>query len=68
MHDRARAYNQRLCRDNLPCGGVGNAIYADAPTYSDIAGYVGHGDFAIWTGTYLAAEALRLKTTSSRGV
>jgi hypothetical protein len=65
MHDRARAYNQWLRRDNLPYGGVGNTIYADAPNYSDIAGYVGHGDSAIWTGTYLAAEALRLKTTGS---
>jgi hypothetical protein len=65
MHDRARAYNQWLRRDNLPYGGVGNAIYADAPTYSDIAGYAGHGDSAVWTGTYLAAEALRLKTTGS---
>jgi hypothetical protein len=65
MHDRARAYNQWLRRDNLPYGGVGNAIYADAPTYSDVAAYMGHGDSAIWTGTYLAAEALRLKSTGS---
>ncbi len=65
MHDRARAYNQWLRRDKLHDGGVGNAIYADAPTYSDVVAYWGHGDSAIWTGTYLAAEALRLKATGS---
>jgi hypothetical protein len=65
LHDRARAYNQWLRRDHLPYGGVGNAIYADTPTYRDVAAYMGHGDSAIWTGTYLAAEALRLKSTGS---
>jgi hypothetical protein len=65
MHDRARAYEMWLRRDSLSHGGVGNALYSDPPTYSDVVSLGGTGDSAIWTGTTLAAEALRLMTTGS---
>ena len=65
MHDRARAYEQWLHRDGMAFGGVGNARYTDAPTYSSVEYLDGLGDSAIWTGTYLASEALRLKATGS---
>jgi hypothetical protein len=65
MHDRARAYNQWLRRDGMAAGGVGSARYADPPTYAKITYMDGIGDSAIWTGTYLAAEALRLQATGA---
>ncbi len=65
MHDRARAYEQWLHRDGMAYGGVGNARYADPGTYSQVVSLGGLGDSAIWTGTYLAAEALRLRATGS---
>jgi hypothetical protein len=65
MHDRARAYAKWLHRDGMAFGGVGSARYSDPPTYSDVEYLDGLGDSAIWTGTYLAAEALRLKATGA---
>jgi hypothetical protein len=65
LHDRARAYNQWLRRDGMAAGGVGSARYSDPPTYATIAYMDGIGDSALWTGTYLAAEALRLKATGA---
>jgi hypothetical protein len=65
MHDRSRAYDLWLERDNRPFGGVGSARYADPGTYAKVEGLTGLGDSAIWTGTYLAAEALRLKATGA---
>jgi hypothetical protein len=65
LHDRARAYTQWLRRDGSMYGGVGNASYSDPPTYSNVLGLGGLGDSAIWTGTYLAAEALRLRATGA---
>lgn len=65
MHDRARSYAEWLHRDGMAFGGVGNARYTDAPTYSAVDHLGGLGDSAIWTGTYLAAEALRLKATGA---
>jgi hypothetical protein len=44
-------------------GWVGSPYYADPPTYSQIQYADGLGDSAIWTGTFLAAEALRLTVT-----
>jgi len=46
-------------------GGVGNALYSDPPTYSNVIALGGTGDSAIWTGTCLAGEALRLMATGS---
>lgn len=65
MHDRARAYRTWLHRDGMAYGGVGNAVYADPPDYTRVIRLRGLHDSAIWTGTYLAAEALRLQATGS---
>jgi hypothetical protein len=65
LHDRSRAYDLWLERDGRPFGGVGSARYTDPGTYAKIEGINGLGDSAIWTGTYLAAEALRLKATGA---
>lgn len=65
MHDRARAYTQWLQRDGMMYGGVGDARYSDPGTYANVIGLGGLGDSAIWTGTYLAAEALRLQQTGA---
>jgi hypothetical protein len=65
LHDRARAYNQWLRRDGMAAGGVGSARYSDPPAYATIEYMDGIGDSAIWTGTYLAAESLRLKATGA---
>jgi hypothetical protein len=66
MHDRARAYTMWLRRGGMAYGGVeGNARYTDPPAYTTVA-VMGHTrDTAIWTGTYLAAEAFRLAETGS---
>jgi len=65
LADRSRAFEMWLRRDGVAFGGVGNAIYSDPPTYSNVTALGGLGDSAIWTGTYLAAEALRLEATGS---
>jgi len=64
-HDRARAYGMWLRRDGLAYGGVGNAAYSDPPAYTTVVSLGGLGDSAIWTGSYLAAEALRLQATGA---
>ncbi|HSS77855.1 MAG TPA: hypothetical protein VLV54_14065 [Thermoanaerobaculia bacterium] len=46
-----------------PYGGVANVIFADA-SYQNVIGYDDLQDSAIWTGTYLAAEAFRYATVS----
>ncbi len=65
LNDRSRSYNQWLRRDGLYYGGVSNAVYSDPPAYTQVIGHRGVGDSAIWTGTYLGAEALKLKATGS---
>src|SRR5579862_3765929 len=60
-HDRARAYETWLRRDGMAAGSVGDARYADPPTYKTLSSVTDLGDSAIWTGTYLASEALRLE-------
>jgi hypothetical protein len=64
-HDRARAFAEWLHRDGMAHGGVGSTAYSDPPSYKKPATMHGIGDSAIWTGTYLAAEALRLKATGA---
>ncbi|MEO7114139.1 MAG: hypothetical protein ABI183_27105, partial [Polyangiaceae bacterium] len=63
--DRARAYNMWLRRDGMAAGSVGDVVYSDAPTYHAISSINGLNDSSLWTGTYLAAEALRLEATGS---
>ena len=65
LHDRSRAYIKWLQRDGLYFGGVGNAVYSDPEYYNIVIYHGGMGDSAIWTGTYLAAEAKRLMATGS---
>jgi hypothetical protein len=65
LHDRARAITEWLRRDGLAAGGVGGPTYADPPLYSQLSNMDDIGDSALWTGTYLAAEALRLKATGA---
>jgi hypothetical protein len=65
LHDRAREYTGRLQKYALAFGGVGDPLFADPPTYSRRIGLGGMGDSALWTGTYLAAEALRLMATGA---
>jgi hypothetical protein len=66
MHNRARAYLPWLREKMMPAGGVMSAIFADA-SYQDVWSYGGVRDSAIWTGSYLASEALRLMTTGAEG-
>lgn len=65
LHDRARDYTKWLHRDAMAFGGVGSAAYEDPGTYEKVKLLDGLGDSAIWTGTYLAAEALRLQATGA---
>lgn len=64
LHDRARLYDARLRRDMLPSGGVVNIIYSD-DELTQPRSLTSFGDSAIWTGTLLAAEALRLMEDGS---
>jgi hypothetical protein len=65
LHDRAREYTRWLQKGALAFGGVGDPRYSDPPTYSQRIALAGTGDSALWTGTYLAAEALRLMATGA---
>ncbi len=62
---RARAYQTWLRKDGLPFGGVANAHYSDPGVFSKVDVENDIGDSALFTGTYLAAEALRLRATGS---
>ncbi len=65
LADRAREYERWLLEKGTAHGGVGDAIFQDPPAYQNRTGLGGWGDSAIWTGTWLAAEALRLMATGS---
>jgi hypothetical protein len=65
MHDRSRAYLGWMAKGPMVAGSIGSPRYADPGTFSQITAMNGLGDSAIWTGTYLAAEALRLLATGS---
>jgi len=62
--DRARLHDAWLRAHHLPAGVVFNAWFTDQ-TLSKLGGYGHTRDGAIWTGSYLAAEALRLQVTGS---
>ena len=49
---------------HLPFGTILDPIYASASS-GQIVGYTRCGDSALWTGTYLAAEAFRYNVTQS---
>ncbi|MCK5797741.1 MAG: hypothetical protein KAI47_11185 [Deltaproteobacteria bacterium] len=65
LHDRARRHNAWIRAHHLP-GGTINDLQFKTAALKVPARYNGLGDSAIWTGTYLAAEALRLKVTGSK--
>jgi hypothetical protein len=65
LHDRAREHLRWLRKAGLTYGGVGDAVFADPPTYANRTKMDGTGDSALWTGTYLATEAWRLQATGS---
>ncbi len=64
LHNRARVYLPWLRERLMPAGGVMAATFSD-PGYQQVASYVGVRDPAIWTGSYLAAEALRYLATGA---
>lgn len=59
---RAQTHDIWMRTHHMPAGGVMAAQFTDA-SYSEIALYGGRRDPAIWTGAYLAAQALRLMET-----
>ena len=64
MHNRARLYNKWLRAYMLPAGGVCIAHFTDA-SFQQVKSWSSAGDSAIWTGTYLATEAMRALVTGS---
>ncbi len=64
MHDRSRMHDAWIREHNLANGYVAEALHSDT-TYATVTAYLGTVDCAEWTGTYLAAEALRLMDTGA---
>ena len=64
LHNRARHYATVLHRWMLPAGGVMSTRFTDA-SLTEVADYGGRRDSAIWTGAYLASEALRFLSTGA---
>ncbi|MBK1721619.1 hypothetical protein [Thiocystis violacea] len=64
MHNLARDYTSWLHDWMMPAGGVMATQFADA-TLSEPLYYGGKRDSAIWTGTYLATEALHAMATGA---
>jgi hypothetical protein len=64
LHNRARAYNRHLRTHHLANGYVVDSYFADTG-FSEVIAYTRIKDSALWTGTFLAAEALRAMTTGS---
>ncbi|HEY8078583.1 MAG TPA: hypothetical protein VIF62_30845, partial [Labilithrix sp.] len=65
LHDRARAYFMWLEKSGMLAGGVTSPAYSDPPAYTNVATMNGVGDSAIWTGTLLGAQSLRLRATGA---
>lgn len=65
LHDRARGYLAEAERGAMLAGGIGSPRWADPPSYTKVTSMEGIGDSALWTGTFLAAEALRLRATGA---
>jgi hypothetical protein len=60
----ARDYDRLRRAHQLVQGAVCNAVYTDA-SRTTLAYYTGTGDAALWSGTSLAAEAWRYRTTGA---
>lgn len=65
LHNRARDYNRQLRTYHLANGYVVDSFFADA-SLSEVVAYNRIKDSALWTGTFLAAEALRAMVTGSQ--
>lgn len=65
QHDRARDYLGWMKRGAMLSGAIGSAHFTDPGTWSTVDAMHGIGDSAIWTGTFLASEAFRLRATGS---
>jgi hypothetical protein len=64
LHTRARSHDGWIRARLMPAGGLMYAQFADS-THRQVLAYGGRRDPAIWTGAYLAAQALRLMDTGS---
>ncbi|KAB2895167.1 MAG: hypothetical protein F9K40_16265 [Kofleriaceae bacterium] len=64
MHDLARRHLAWIRAHHLANGYIANTLFT-SQAYTAHAAYTGTVDAAEWTGVYLAAEALRARTTRS---
>lgn len=64
LFDRATRHDLWMRQRLMPAGGVMPAHFTDA-SFTQVQAYDGRRDPAIWTGAYLAAQALRLKATGA---
>jgi hypothetical protein len=64
LYRRAVDHDTWMREQLMPAGGVMSAQFTD-DTYAQVASYGGERDPAIWTGAYLAAQALRLQATGA---
>lgn len=62
LHRRAAEHDTWMRERLMPAGGVMSGQFTD-DTYVQVKSYGGERDSAIWTGAYLAAQALRLQVT-----
>ena len=63
-HDRALDDDARVFTENLPFGQVANTHYADS-TLATVTDHADLGDSSLWTGSLLAAEAWRYRTSGA---
>lgn len=64
LHNRARSYIAWLRNKMMPEGGVFRGQFSDAD-FTEALAFSGTRDSPIWTGTYLASEALRYEVTGA---
>ncbi len=64
LHDRAREHDAWIRKYHLASGTLGKTIFSDT-NYTTPVAYGSVGDSAIWTGTYLAGEAIRYDVTGA---
>ena len=64
LHRRAADHDIWMRERLMPAGGVMSGQFTD-DTYAQVKSYGGERDPTIWTGAYLAAQALRLQATGA---
>ncbi len=64
LHRRAADHDTWMREYLMPAGGIMSAQFTD-DSYTQVKSYGGERDPAIWTGAYLAAQALRLQVTGA---